>query len=303
MADTITSAGDVPDFLKPAATNLLTNAGIAANIPYAGLGAYYDATKGANGVGATPFAQINPLLSQSYAGAANLGPASQLGTGTDMATSAGLGSLMAGQNYMGMASNPYAVNSFMSPYMQNVVDQQKRSAVQDYMRQIPGQQAQSTRMGARGGTRDALVQSENNRNLQNSLQGIQATGSQKAYEGAQDILKQGTQFGLQGYNQGINAASTLGQLGAAQFGQQRDALNTQNTFGNDLYGKEDAVAKAKYSDFQNMMNDPQNKAKFMSGIINQIPVSARQTTPGSNSTADWISGIGSILASYFGKKP
>ena len=148
MTDITTSAGDVPDFLKPATSQLLTNAGAAASTPYAGLNAYYNATGGA-----TPFAQINPLLKQSYTDASNLGPAGELDTGAGMASSAGIGSLMEGQNYMGAASNPYAVQQFMSPYMQNMVEQQKRSAMQDYARQIPGQQAQSTRMGARGGTR------------------------------------------------------------------------------------------------------------------------------------------------------
>jgi hypothetical protein len=220
-----------------------------------------------------------------------------------MASAAGIGSLMAGQNYMGMASNPYAVQQFMSPYMQNVVDQQKRSAMQDYARQAPGQQAQSIRMGGRGGTRDALLQAENNRNLQNSLQGIQATGSQQAYQGAQDILKTGADVGLRGYGQGITAANTMGQLGNTRFSQQKDALMARNTMGNDIYGKEDAVNKARYADFQNMSNDPMNRAKFMSGIIGSIPISARQTSAGSSSGGDWASAIGSILASYMGNKP
>jgi len=302
MADTITStsSGDVPDFLKPATAQLLANAATAASTPYAGLNAYYTATGGA-----TPFTQINPLLKQSYTDAEKLGPAGELDTGANMASAAGIGSLMAGQNYMGMASNPYAVQQFMSPYMQNVVDQQKRSAMQDYARQAPGQQAQSIRMGGRGGTRDALIQAENNRNLQNSLQGIQATGSQQAYQGAQDILKTGADVGLRGYGQGITAANTLGQLGNMRFGQQKDALMARNTMGNDVYGKEDAVNKARYADFQNMSNDPMNRAKFMSGIIGNIPVPGRSTssTPGSDSTSDWMSNLGSLFASYFGKKP
>lgn len=298
MADTVTSQGDVAPFLQPAASQLLTNAQKAASTPYAGLNAYYTATGGA-----TPFAQINPLLQQSYTDAEKLGPAGELDTGANMASAAGIGSLMAGQNYMGMASNPYAVQQFMSPYMQNVVDQQKRSAMQDYARQMPGQQAQSIRMGGRGGTRDALLQAENNRNLQNSLQGIQATGSQKAYEGAQDILKTGADVGLRGYGQGITAANTMGQLGNMRFGQQKDALMARNTMGNDIYGKEDAVNKARYADFQNMSNDPMNRAKFMSGIIGSIPISARQTSAGSSSGGDWASAIGSILASYMGNKP
>lgn len=302
MADTITStsSGDVPDFLKPYITQLLEMSKGAASTPYAGLNSYYTATGGA-----TPFTAINPLLKKSYTEAEDLGPAAELTDASRLAKDAGIASLGAGTSYLNSAGDAGSVSKYMSPYMQNVVDQQKRSAMQDYARQMPGQQAQSIRMGGRGGTRDALLQAENNRNLQNSLQGIQATGSQKAYEGAQDILKTGADVGLRGYGQGITAANALNTIGSNAFGQKKDAIMTRNTLGNDIYGKEDAVNKARYADFRDMSNDPMNRAKFMSGIIGSVPVAGRSTasTPGSDSTSDWMSNLASLFASYFGKKP
>jgi hypothetical protein len=77
-----------------------------------------------------------------------------------------------------------AMQDYMSPYMQGVVEQQKRQAIQDYARQIPGLQAQGIRAGARGGTREAILESEARRNLQEQLGGIQATGLQNAYQQA-----------------------------------------------------------------------------------------------------------------------
>ena len=58
---------------------------------------------------------------------------------------------------------------YMSPYMENVVEQQKRSAIRDYSRQIPGLQAAGVRAGARGGSREAILQAEAQRNLQDQL--------------------------------------------------------------------------------------------------------------------------------------
>ena len=300
MADTVTSQAEVPTSLQPFVTANLANAANLTNPnlnPYAGLGSYYQAT------GQTPFAQFNPLQRQAATESETLGPSGYLGQGADFAGAAGLGSLMAGQNYLGMASNPYAVGSFMSPYMQNVVDVQKQQAVRDYARQIPALQTQGIRAGARGGTREALLQSEANRNLQNQLQGIQATGSQQAYQGAQDILNRGTQFGLQGYGQGLQAANTMGQLGQNQFNQQLSAIQNRAAMGKDIFGTESDVAKARFADYQAMMNDPMNKVKFMSGILSQVPVSQRQVTPGSSSGADWASAIGSFLTSIFAGKP
>ena len=300
MADTVTSQAEVPTSLQPFVTANLANAANLTNPnlnPYAGLGSYYQAT------GQTPFAQFNPLQRQAATESETLGPSGYLGQGANFAGAAGLGSLMAGQNYFGMASNPYAMGSFMSPYMQNVVDVQKQQAVRDYARQIPALQTQGIRAGARGGTREALLQSEANRNLQNQLQGIQATGSQQAYQGAQDILNRGTQFGLQGYGQGLQAANTMGQLGQNQFNQQLSAIQNRAAMGKDIFGTESDVAKARFADYQAMMNDPMNKVKFMSGILSQVPLKERQIQPGSSSAGDWAAAIGSFLTSIFAGKP
>ena len=46
----------------------------------------------------------------------------QFGVGTGLAGAGGLGSLMAGQQYMGMATDPTQMQAFMSPYQQAVTD-------------------------------------------------------------------------------------------------------------------------------------------------------------------------------------
>jgi hypothetical protein len=74
---------------------------------------------------------------------------------------------------------------YMSPYQQNVTDFQKQEAVKDYSRALPGMGSQASGAGAFGGTRHALVAAEGQRNLQNQLGGIQAAGSQNAYQNAQ----------------------------------------------------------------------------------------------------------------------
>ncbi len=76
------------------------------------------------------------------------------------------------------------LQEYMSPYMGGVVEQQKRAAEQDYLRQLPGMGAASVRAGARGGTREALLQAEGQRGLNEQLQNIQATGLQNAYQQA-----------------------------------------------------------------------------------------------------------------------
>lgn len=124
-------------------------------------------------------------------------------------------------------ARPGAAERFMSPYMQSVVEQQKRGAVQDYMRQLPGLGAAAARAGAKGGTREALLQSEARRGLAEQLGGIEATGLQSAYQQAQQQFnaEQAARLQAQLANQaaGINVGSqNLGallgvqQLGAGQ---------------------------------------------------------------------------------------
>jgi len=78
-----------------------------------------------------------------------------------------------------------SVQDYMSPYQQNVTDFQKDEAVRDYSRAVPGMGARAAGAGAFGGTRQALVAAEGRRNLQTQLGGIQAAGSQNAYQNAQ----------------------------------------------------------------------------------------------------------------------
>ena len=116
---------------------------------------------------------------------------------------------------------------FMSPYMQQVVDTQKRAAAREA--QIAQQQANlgAVRQGTYGGARQTLAQAERERGLLDRLNQIQATGSQAAFDAAQRAFEaeqaRGLQAGLQtqqlGTQTGLqNLQALLGvqQLGAGQ---------------------------------------------------------------------------------------
>ena len=81
-----------------------------------------------------------------------------------------------------------AIQQRMSPYMQNVVDIQKREAQRDADIRRQQLDAQAVAARAFGGSRDAIRQAEFDRNLQQQLADIQATGSQAAFQQAQQGL-------------------------------------------------------------------------------------------------------------------
>jgi hypothetical protein len=117
-----------------------------------------------------------------------------------------------------------AMQEYMSPYMQGVVEQQKKQALRDYSRQIPGLQSAGIRSGGRGGTREAILQAEAQRSLQDQLGSLQATGLQNAFQQAQQ------QFGADRAAQ--LQAALANQAAGLQTGQTNlQALINQSQFG------------------------------------------------------------------------
>jgi hypothetical protein len=82
-------------------------------------------------------------------------------------------------------TQPGTADAYMSPYMQSVVDIQKREAARQSGIQGTQQQAQAAQAGAFGGSRDAIMRAERERNLAQQMGDIQATGSQAGFQNAQ----------------------------------------------------------------------------------------------------------------------
>jgi len=132
-------------------------------------------------------------------------------------------------------AQPGAADAYMSPYMQSVVDIQKREAQRQSGIQGTQQQAQAAQAGAFGGGRDAIMRAERERNLSQQMGDIQAQGSQAAYQQAQQQFnaeqqarlaaqQANQQAGLTTGGQNLSAALGVQQLGA-QTGLQTSLAN------------------------------------------------------------------------------
>jgi hypothetical protein len=76
------------------------------------------------------------------------------------------------------------VQQYMDPYMQNVVDVQKREAREDFGRSQAARDAGAVTAGAFGGSRQAVQQGMAEEGLREQLGDIQAAGSQAAFQQA-----------------------------------------------------------------------------------------------------------------------
>jgi hypothetical protein len=142
-----------------------------------------------------------------------------------------------------------AMQDYMSPYMSGVVAQQKRGAMQDYARQMPGLRASAARSGALGGTREALMRSEAQRNLQGQLQGIEATGLQNAFQQAQQQFGADRAAQMQAALANQQAGLTTGQqnlaalLGVQQLGAQTGLQSQQLNQAAQLQAQQQALGQ------------------------------------------------------------
>ena len=196
-------------------------------------------------------AGYNPMLNQGLGGLWNMTPSGY------NAQAAGLAGMGATNQFTGAN-----VGQYMSPYMNNVIAQQQAGAVRDYARQLPGMSAAASQVGGLGGTRQALVQAEGQRNLQNTLAGIQATGLQNAFQNAQN------QFNQQQQNL-FTGAGLLGNMGAQDYSQRAGIANAQINAGNVMRGIDQSALDAQYQKWLNEQNLPFNRLAFASNIYNQ----------------------------------
>ena len=216
------------------------------------------------------------------------------------------------------------LDPYMSPYMQGVVEQQKKQAIQDYRRQIPGMGAAAARVGGRGGTREALLQAEGQRNLNEQLQNIQATGLQNAYQQATQqamadaatraqyglagtqLGEQSRQFGaglgLQGLQQQLAAAGQLGSLGQQQYQQQAGILGAQLGAGAQQQALKQKMLESNYQRFIDEMTYPYKQLEFMSNLLRGTPSSAetRNIYTQGPSTFQQIAGLTGGVGGLFG---
>ena len=135
----------------------------------------------------------------------------------------------AGQNYGNLVTNPYAIQSYMSPYQQNVTDVQKAAALREFQTGQQIRQANAARSGAYGGARQAIENAEAQRNLNSQLQAMEAQGQQNAYNQALANIAQQQNFGLsglQGAQQGLGTALQGGQLGLSRSEEHTSELQS-----------------------------------------------------------------------------
>lgn len=255
----------IPEYAKPYVEKMLGKTEALTGSPY-------------QAYGGERIAGFTPMQQQAFQGMANLQPSRQLGVGTQMAGLAGLGAMGAGGRYQQMATDPNAMQAYMSPYVQNALAPQMREAARQSAMLGQQNQAQAVQQGAFGGSRSAIVEAERQRNLGQQQGDIYGRGMQTAFEQARQAQQYGADLGLRGFGQAGQMAATLGQLGQAQFGQQKDIIQGQSSMGAQQQGLEQQRLAQQYQDFAAQRQHPYTQLAFMSDMLRGLPLSQQAQT-------------------------
>lgn len=236
-------------------------------------------------------AQYSPMQQQAQQGVANLTTPDQYGQGSQAAGAGIAGSFgtalragNAGNNYNQMATNPYATQAFMNPYIQNSLQPQLQEMNRQYGITGAQQQSAATSAGAFGGSREALMAAENQRNKNTAMNQAIGTGYNNAFQAAQQAQQygaglglQGQQTALQGYGQAIQGGNTLAGIGSQQLGAQQNILNAQNTIGAAQTQQQQDILNQNIQNYAMQQQYPMQQLAFMNAQIRGLPMQATTT--------------------------
>ena len=275
---------NIPEYAEPYVTTMLgatekqvykygPNGEIAGFQPYK---AYTDYDRARGGTGET-VAGFTPMQVAGMQGIQNYQLPRQTGTASRMAGMAGLGSMGAGQRYEQQATNPYATQAYMSPYVQNALQPQMREAARQSAIQGQQNQAQAVQQGAFGGSRSAIVEAERQRNLGQQQADIYGKGMQDAFQNAQQAQQFGANLGLQGYGQAGQLADTLGRMGQQQYGQELGLMGKQMEVGGQQQAYEQSRLNQIIQDYATSQQYPLMQLGVLSNMLRGLPMQAATT--------------------------
>jgi hypothetical protein len=269
-------------------------------------------------------AQFSPQQQQMFAEAAGMQTPGGFQTGQQMTGTAGMGGLdTAGQAlgygaqaagmggmYEQMATNPMAMQAYMSPYMQNVVEIQKQAAIEDAQRAQLGANLGAARQGTYGGARQTLAQTQREAGLNKQLSDIQGLGLQSAFDQAQKSQQFGVTTGLQGLQtglQGVQGAQAgfglLGRMGeqAANIGtaqQQADLarLGFQGKVGDAQQQQQQQIINQAIQDYALSQEMPMQRLAGFNALLRgyATPTTTTQQYQAGANPASQLAGIGAL---------
>ena len=264
------------EWAGPYVTDMLGKAQAISEQPYAVYGG--PQTAGESGLQSKVFQGLGNLafpgqLGQSFSSTGAYQPPGMtpgiyntqpIGTGAG-APMGGMGAPMGAQS----SGQTGVASQYMNPYLQSVLQPQLEELRRQSQINLQPDLAKMTQAGGYGGGRQAIMESEANRNLLQAQNQAIGTGYSNAYD-----------KGLQQFNIEQQQGKTLADMMSDAGGQQR--------------GIEQQGISADYNEFLAQRDDPMKKTQYLQSMLQGLPISTVSSTPAQ------MSGLGSLVSSVGG---
>jgi len=222
-------------------------------------------------------AGFSPLQQQAQSAAANLQVPGSMGLAQGMTAAGTLGAMGAGRNYAAQATDPYAMQSYMNPYLNAALQPQLQEIGRQYDISGTQQMGNATRSGAFGGNREALMAAENQRNKNIAMNQAIGTGYNNAFQQAQQAQQFGANLGLQGIQAGLGGAGQLGNQGAAELAAQQSILGTQAQQGAQQQNQQQNVINQAVQNYATAQQYPYLQLGMLNSMLRGLPMQQAST--------------------------
>jgi hypothetical protein len=271
------STSTLSEYAGPYVTEMLGKAQAIADQPYAVYGGPQTAAE--SGLQSKVFQGLGNLsfpgqLGQSFSATGAYQPPGMtpgiyntqpVGTGAGAPPVGGMGAPMGGTS----SGQTGVASQYMNPYLQSVLQPQLAELRRQSDINLQPSMAKLTQAGGYGGGRQAIMESEANRNL---------------------LQEQNKTIG-QGYANAYDKA--MGQFNVEQ-GQAKTLADMMSEAGGQQRGIEQQGISADYNEFLAQRDDPMKKVQFLQSMLQGLPISTVTNTPAQ------MSGLGSLVSSVGG---
>jgi hypothetical protein len=303
----------VSPYAQPLASNMLEKANALTNAPtpvYTG-----QLTAG-----------YSPLQEQAFQGLSSLTlPSSLINAGTNLNDIS--------QKAQNMSYNPNTITAnqfdatqaqkYMNPYIQASLDPQLAALQRQQAINQQGDLAKLTQAGAYGGSRQAILQAQNNENLLRQQSGLIGSGYNQAYQNAtqqfnadaaRDLQAQqlnqaanqfGATYGLQGLQAATQAQTAAANAGAQQAQYGLGNLQAMSKAGTEQQSLDQQALNAQYNEYLRQLKYPTDMLTLDRNILAGLPIETLNQYGAKPSLSQQVSGgiagVSKIVDSLMGR--
>lgn len=182
-----------------------------------------------------------------------------------------------------------AANRYMNPYISASLDPQLKELQRQSQISSMGDSAKLAQAGAFGGSRQAILQGEQNRNLLDKSQDLIGKGYNTAYKDAMDQFNAEQNKGMEaqkaseasrvyGADYGLKSVQNLADLGTTQRNIEQEGFTADKT------------------QFEQQRDNPLKMAQYQKDLLTGLPITTKNTNVNTSEYTDFMGKLNDIKA-------